>query len=330
MVLPNMRVFLGQHSLRLVLLTAIALSPATVVALTQEDVCKKDVYPPLWHQAPGSIEDFPVHGNRIIISAWNYLERLGVYKILLNYSAKYFTTSGSNNILWGLPLQLGWQYRTAVNYYLGIIPFLGAMEAGFFGQLQHEIKILPPEELRADFCYSTADCRSHIPKVMDAWKAYFEAPGSIEDFPIHGNKIVISAWNYLERLGVYKILLNYSAKYFTTSGSNNIRNILWGLPLQLGWQYRTGRLADPSNVTTCGHGAGQHLCISVRSWWASVNYYLGIIPFLGAMEAGFFGQLQHEIKILPPEELRADFCYSTADCRSHIPKVMDAWKAYFE
>ncbi|XP_044866237.1 protein LEG1 homolog [Mauremys mutica] len=203
MVLPNMRVFLGQHSLRLVLLTAIALSPATVVALTQEDVCKKDVYPPLWHQAPGSIEDFPVHGNRIIISAWNYLERLGVYKILLNYSAKYFTTSGSNNILWGLPLQLGWQYRT-------------------------------------------------------------------------------------------------------------------------------GRLADPSNVTTCGHSAGQHLCISVRSWWASVNYYLGIIPFLGAMEAGFFGQLQHEIKILPPEELRADFCYSTADCRSHIPKVMDAWKAYFE
>uniref|UniRef100_A0A452GSW9 Uncharacterized protein n=1 Tax=Gopherus agassizii TaxID=38772 RepID=A0A452GSW9_9SAUR len=197
-----MRVFLGQHSLLLVLLTTIALSAATVVALTQEDVCKKDVYPPLWHQAPGSIEDFPVHGNKIIISAWNYLERLGVYKILLNYSAKYFITSGSN--------------------------------------------------------------------------------------------------------------------------------ILWGLPLQLGWQYQTGRLADPSNVTTCSHGAGQHLCISVRSWWASVNYYLSIIPFLGAMEAGFFGQLQHEIKILPPEELRADFCYSTADCHSHIPKVMDAWKAYFE
>uniref|UniRef100_A0A8C0H061 Chromosome 6 open reading frame 58 n=1 Tax=Chelonoidis abingdonii TaxID=106734 RepID=A0A8C0H061_CHEAB len=197
-----MRVFLGQHSLLLVLLTAIALSSATVVALTQEDVCKKGVYPPLWHQAPGSIEDFPVHGNKIIISAWNYLERLGVYKILLNYSAKYFTMSGSN--------------------------------------------------------------------------------------------------------------------------------ILWGLPLQLGWQYRTGRLADPSNVTTCSHGARQHLCISVRSWWASVNYYLSIIPFLGAMEAGFFGQLQHEIKILPPEEQRADFCYSTADCHSHIPKVMDAWKAYFE
>lgn len=118
MVLPDMCVFLGQHSLLLVLLTAVALSPTTVVALTQEDVCKNDVYPPLWHQAPGSIEDFPVHGNKIFISAWNYLERLGVYKILLNYSAKYFTTSGSNNvgnILWGLPLQLGWQYHTGTN-----------------------------------------------------------------------------------------------------------------------------------------------------------------------------------------------------------------------
>ncbi|XP_006139490.2 protein LEG1 homolog [Pelodiscus sinensis] len=201
-----MGAFLGQHFLLLVLLTTVVLSPATVVALTQDDVGKKDAYPPLWHQARGSIEDFPLQNKKTIINAWNYLERMGVYKILLNSSAKYFTAFGPNN-------------------------------AG---------------------------------------------------------------------------------------------NILWGLPLQHGWQYHTGRLADPSNVTTCGHGTGQHLCISVRSWWASVNYYLAIIPFLSAVEAGFFGQLQHEIEILPPEELRADFCYSIADCRSRIPKLIDAWKAYFE
>ncbi|XP_067402608.1 protein LEG1 homolog [Emydura macquarii macquarii] len=206
MVLPEMCVFLGQHFLLLVLLTAVALSPPHVAAVIQEDASKNDVYPPLWHHAPGNIEDFPVHDN----------------------------------------------------------------------------------------------------------------------------KSIISAWNYQERLGVYKILLNYSAKYFTAFGSNNTGNILWGLPLQHGWQYDTGRLADPSNVTTCSRSAGQHLCISARSWWACVNYYLAIIPFLGAVEAGFFGQLQHEIEILPPEELRADFCYSTADCRSRIPKVMDGWKAYFE
>lgn len=63
---------------------------------------------------------------------------------------------------------------TGMNYYLAIIPFLGAVEAGLFGQLQYEIEILPPEEQRADFCYSVADCRSRIPKLMDEWKAYFE------------------------------------------------------------------------------------------------------------------------------------------------------------
>ncbi|NXT37896.1 LEG1H protein, partial [Pelecanoides urinatrix] len=61
-----------------------------------------------------------------------------------------------------------------------------------------------------------------------------------------------------------------------------------------------------------------------------MNYYLAVIPFLGAVEAGLFGQLQYEIEILPPEEQRADFCYSVADCRSRIPKLMDEWKAYFE
>lgn len=63
---------------------------------------------------------------------------------------------------------------TGMNYYLAVIPFLGAVEAGLFGQLQYEIEILPPEERRSDFCYSVADCWSRIPNLMNAWKAYFE------------------------------------------------------------------------------------------------------------------------------------------------------------
>ncbi|NXH66453.1 LEG1H protein, partial [Hydrobates tethys] len=156
------------------------------------------------------------------------------------------------------------------------------------------------------------------------------APESLLDFLVKDNKIVINAWNYQERLGVYKNLLNSSAKYFTAFGPQNFGNILWGLPLQHGWQFRTGRLADPSSVTSCGYEDGDLLCISVRSWWSCMNYYLAIIPFLGAVEAGLFGQLQYEIEILPPEEQRADFCYSVADCRSRVPKLMDEWKAYFE
>nr|XP_009687075.1 PREDICTED: UPF0762 protein C6orf58 homolog [Struthio camelus australis] len=156
------------------------------------------------------------------------------------------------------------------------------------------------------------------------------APESLLDFPVEGNKIVINAWNYRERLGAYKILLNSSAKYFTAFGSQNFGNILWGLPLQHGWQFHTGRLADPSRATSCVFEVGDLLCISVRSWWACMNYYLAIIPFLGAVEAGVFGELPYEIEILPPEEQRADFCYSVADCRSRIPELMDEWKAYFE
>ncbi|XP_027736346.1 protein LEG1 homolog [Empidonax traillii] len=150
------------------------------------------------------------------------------------------------------------------------------------------------------------------------------------DFPVKDNKIVIDAWNYQERLGVYKTLLNSSAKYFSAFGPQNTGNILWGLPLQHGWQFRTGRLADPSGETSCGYEDGDLLCQSVRSWWSCMNYYLSVIPFLGAVEAGLFGQLPFEVEILPPEEQKDDFCYSVADCWSRMPKLMDDWKAFFE
>ncbi|NXH58638.1 LEG1H protein, partial [Rhabdornis inornatus] len=156
------------------------------------------------------------------------------------------------------------------------------------------------------------------------------APENLLDFPVKDNKIVISAWNYQGRLGVYKSLLNASAKYFSTFGSQNRGNILWGLPLQHGWQFRTGRLADPSGVTSCGYENGELLCLSVRSWWSCMNYYLAIIPFLGAVEAGLFGELPYEIEILPPEEQTDEFCYSVKDCWSSMPKLMDDWKAFFE
>ncbi|NWI37937.1 LEG1H protein, partial [Picathartes gymnocephalus] len=156
------------------------------------------------------------------------------------------------------------------------------------------------------------------------------APKNLLDFPVKDNKIVISAWNYQDRLGVYKSLLNASAKYFGAFGPQNSGNILWGLPLQHGWQFHTGRLADPSGVTSCGYENGELLCQSVRSWWSCMNFYLAIIPFLGAVEAGLFGQLPYEIEILPPEEQKEDFCYSVKDCWSHMPKLMDDWKAFFE
>ncbi|EAW48093.1 hypothetical LOC389429, isoform CRA_a, partial [Homo sapiens] len=79
---------------------------------------------------------------------------------------------------------------------------------------------------------------------------------------------IINPWVYLERMGMYKIILNQTARYFAKFAPDNEQNILWGLPLQYGWQYRTGRLADPTRRTNCGYESGDHMCISVDSWWA--------------------------------------------------------------
>uniref|UniRef100_A0A8C5T5J3 Chromosome 6 open reading frame 58 n=1 Tax=Malurus cyaneus samueli TaxID=2593467 RepID=A0A8C5T5J3_9PASS len=133
--------------------------------------------------------------------------------------------------------------------------------------------------------------------------------GRQQDFPVKDGKIVINAWSYQERLGVYKSLLNASAKYFGAFGPQNSGNILWGLPLQHGWQFRTGRLADPSGVTSCGYENGEYLCQSVRSWWSC--WHLRAAAY--------------EIEILPPEEQKDDFCYSVKDCWSRMPKSMRAF-----
>ncbi|CAK7300171.1 Protein LEG1 homolog [Vulpes lagopus] len=96
------------------------------------------------------------------------------------------------------------------------------------------------------------------------WK---ESPGQFSDYKIENGKYIINFWHYPERLGTYKILLNKTAKYFAKFSPENEQNILWGLPVHHGWQYHTGRLADPTQHTDCGHNSGDRLCISVDSWW---------------------------------------------------------------
>eukprot|EP01035_Chromulina_nebulosa_P017478 gene17478-23030_t len=62
---------------------------------------------------------------------------------------------------------------------------------------------------------------------------------------------------------------------------DNSKNILWGLPLQHSWQYVTGRLFSSDNDTT----------IDVKAWWGDMNYYLSIIPYLGAVKAALLPTL---------------------------------------
>nr|XP_034966474.1 protein LEG1 homolog [Zootoca vivipara] len=125
---------------------------------------------------------------------------------------------------------------------------------------------------------------SHSDAVPPLWHS---APGNLDDYPVNGSNILINPWSYPQRLGLYKILLKATSNFFTPPGPNDTdnngpgrlplqhglqyisdKNILWGLALQHGWQYSTGRLEDPTNVTTCGKKDGDNQCISERSWWA--------------------------------------------------------------
>ncbi|KAJ6660082.1 hypothetical protein lerEdw1_018008 [Lerista edwardsae] len=133
--------------------------------------------PPLWDLAPGNLREYSMQGNKIVIDAWNYIERMGLYKTMLNSTATNFAMLGPNNsgnILWGLPIYYGWEFITGMNYYLAIIPFLGALETGMFGELPYEVEMLPPNERRKDFCLSIAECNTLVPNLMSKWRHFFK------------------------------------------------------------------------------------------------------------------------------------------------------------
>ncbi|XP_078506279.1 protein LEG1 homolog [Lissotriton helveticus] len=157
-----------------------------------------------------------------------------------------------------------------------------------------------------------------------------QAPGDLDSFGKEGNHSVIDPWSYRDRMGMYRTLLNHTHQYFAILGLNETDNLLWGLPLQLGWQFETGRLADPSRSTTCGDERGDLNCISPSSWWACMNYFLAAVPFLAAAEAGIFENWQNESLILPPKKFSNHFCYTYAGCNSSLSLLMGKWKLYFE
>lgn len=68
-----------------------------------------------------------------------------------------------------------------------------------------------------------------------------ESPSQLSDYKVENGKYIVNPWVYPERLGAYKILLNKTGSYFEKFGPENKLNLLWGLPLQHGWQYTSGK-----------------------------------------------------------------------------------------
>uniref|UniRef100_A0A8D0SL42 Protein LEG1 homolog n=1 Tax=Sus scrofa TaxID=9823 RepID=A0A8D0SL42_PIG len=157
-----------------------------------------------------------------------------------------------------------------------------------------------------------------------------KSPGQFSDYRVENGKYIIDPWVYPKRMGMYKILLNKTASYFEKFAPDNELNLFWGLPLQHGWQYTTGRLVDPSQRTDCGYESGDHLCISVDSWWADMNYFLSALPFLAAVDSGIMGISSDKITLLPPPKDQTKFCLNISSCQSSFPKTMSKWNALYK
>jgi hypothetical protein len=150
-----------------------------------------------------------------------------------------------------------------------------------------------------------------------------EAPSSISEYPLMSNCStsqtvsdsdcrLIDPWLYLDRLGLYKILISTTSPLMPFCSSSNISNILFGLPSQFGWQFDSNRLFS--------NGTRQ---VSTSSWWASANYYLSVIPFLAAVDVGVIRQgpfhiVKHE-----------NFCSNSDECFRQVPEAMIKWRLFF-
>lgn len=166
---------------------------------------------------------------------------------------------------------------------------------------------------------------------------WWDAPGSFDDFPVadvDGEKMtIIDPWVYLQRMGMFKLMVQHTQGYFNSWGYNNTGNLLWGLPLQFGWQMSSGRLRDMA-VADNQRCSSESRCVSPNSWWADMNYYLSVLPFLGALNAGVFSPLKHTVHIAKPanvsDKVEQKFCTSIEECSVNHLDIIRGWTEFFE
>ncbi|KAL2082510.1 hypothetical protein ACEWY4_022328 [Coilia grayii] len=155
-----------------------------------------------------------------------------------------------------------------------------------------------------------------------------KAPAELKDMPVVDGAVTINPWQYSQRMGMYRLLLNSTDRYMRSMGPGASDSALWGLPLQLGWKQKSGRLVDPTGASTCGQESDP-LCISPNSWWACVNYHLSVIPFLAAVHTGIIGDADTKITVLAPTEGAENYCTSYSDCSTKNADLMSKWDTFF-
>ncbi|NP_001310705.1 protein LEG1 homolog precursor [Ornithorhynchus anatinus] len=142
--------------------------------------------------------------------------------------------------------------------------------------------------------------------------------------------IILNGFNYLDRLSMFKTVLEGTRKYFDSFAPNNTANIYWGFTIYLNWILATGRSADPTGHTTCGLAHGDPMCLAEESWWNCIKYNPAAIAFFAAKKAGIFGDVTKTIVLAKPKEANSPYCSSEEECQAAYPDVMATYLDYFE
>ena len=156
------------------------------------------------------------------------------------------------------------------------------------------------------------------PGIPTGWE---DAPSTIAGFP----NATADPWRYSDRLGLYKTLVTASA-----AALGGWQDPIWGLPLQFSWQHDTGRLlwssAQPNTSITDR--------VNASSWWGNMNYFLSVIPFVSAVEAGL---IPEGLTLLapppppphaPPTAAAVVGCTSYATCLRVAPNATIKWRTF--
>eukprot|EP00300_Choanocystis_sp_HF-7_P007862 c15552_g1_i1.p1 GENE.c15552_g1_i1~~c15552_g1_i1.p1 ORF type:complete len:371 (+),score=68.11 c15552_g1_i1:25-1113(+) len=138
-------------------------------------------------------------------------------------------------------------------------------------------------------------------------------------------EILVDPWNYTQRLSLVKHLIQDGVVHcaWANTSTQDIPfkgNFLWGLILQFGWQKTTGRLEQNSSTSDM---------VSTNSWWANMNYWLNVVPYLGAVEAG----VAPRISALAPRQTTIDessYCLgNSSNLSAACKRAIEAWSLYF-
>uniref|UniRef100_A0A667YHD6 Protein LEG1 homolog n=1 Tax=Myripristis murdjan TaxID=586833 RepID=A0A667YHD6_9TELE len=146
----------------------------------------------------------------------------------------------------------------------------------------------------------------------------------LTDMPTQEGVLTPDPWKYLERMSLFRFIIAATDPFMGTMGTNATDSPVWGLPLQLGWLQKSGRLADPTGTSTCG----DTMCISPQSWWACINYFVSVLPFLSAVQQGLMGEgVQVRMQVPAGAE---DYCTTYNDCVARYPEPMAKWDAFYQ